>query len=128
MRFQLFFSFSTHLVNSIFSAVVRFYKILAIDETFFPSLQPLPWKVAKCLLFCFLLNTEINSFNTINAANPNYVWKKIESSKQRLLNKNCCDGVSFTLLLRTQIMESKKFNKGNLKNRFSIFAIICHIP
>ena len=76
---------------------------------FFP-LQPLPWKVAECLLFCFLLNTEINSFNTINAANPNYVWKKIESSKQRLLNKNC-DGVSFTLLLRTQIMESKKLTK-----------------
>ena len=39
--------------------------------------------------------------------NPNYAWK-IESNKEGLLNKSYCNGASFTLLLRTQIMGSKR--------------------
>ena len=49
LRLQLFFSFSTYPVNSVFSVVVRIYKILVIDEPFFSSLEPLPGKVKKRL-------------------------------------------------------------------------------
>ena len=56
--------------------VVWTYKILATDEAFFPSLQPLPWKVRNCL--CMFNKTNI--FNTImQLVNPNYSYK-IESN------------------------------------------------
>ena len=73
---SIFFSLSTHPVNSIYSVVVRIYKILVIDEAFFfffPFLQSLPGKVGKYLFPVSLLNIEANSFNIIlQVINQNY--------------------------------------------------------
>ena len=70
------FEVGTHPLNSIFSVVVRIYKIIVIDEAFFSSLQLFPWKVTKFLFSVFLLNTERNSFNTImQLINLTYTWK-----------------------------------------------------
>ena len=72
-----FFSLSTHPVSSVFSVVVRIYKILVIDERFFlfPSIT-----MESDFFSVPLWNTETNTFNTIiQLLNPNYAWK-IESN------------------------------------------------
>ena len=48
--------------------------------------------------------------------------EKIESKEKTLLNKDCCNGVSFTP------HEPRPWGQNAAKVSFFIFAIICHIP
>ena len=80
-----FSSLSTQPVNSIFSVIVRIYKIHVIEKAFF-SLQPLPWKVRKCLFPISLVNSETNCFNKIMQLiiNPNCPWIIESNQKNRV--------------------------------------------
>ena len=70
---------------------------------YFFLIATIPMNSKKLPFPVTLVNTEANSFNKIlQLINLNYHGKKRISSEQRLLNKNSCDDVSSTTLLRTQ--------------------------
>ena len=71
-----FFSFSTHLVKSIFSVVVRICKIFVIDETFFLFIATIRKKSEKLPISCFLVNHWSKFLSHNYAAYQSKLWLK----------------------------------------------------